>query len=285
MACFAAIQFPGLNPIAFHLGPVGVRWYGLAYLAGFAVAYAWLLRMSRRGSLHLSAEDLSNLIPWLIFGVLFGGRLGWWLFYHHNINEREPSYEPVAIWHGGMSFHGGLLGVAFVLVVWSRLYRLELWNLADCAALVTPVGLFFGRIANFVNAELVGRITDLPWGVIFPGESVPRHPSQLYEALLEGPVLLASLWVSRRLRSHHPGQLGSLFVIYYGLIRFVVEFTRQPDAQLGFIAFGWLTMGQILSTALVFLGVLLFVRRSHAVAVPANAALGPLPARHREPLR
>lgn len=255
---FAAIHYPHLDPVALRLGPVAIRWYGLAYLLGFIAAYAALRIMIRRGLLRLSPDLLGDLVSWLAAGVLVGGRLGWWLFYHRAQGASEPWYEPIAIWHGGMSFHGGLIGVFLALAIWSRVRQVSLWNLADSAALVTPIGLFFGRIANFINAELVGRPTNVPWGIIFPGDRVPRHPSQLYEALLEGPLLLFILWAVRHRLRPREGRIAALFLILYGLFRFAVEFTRQPDPQLGFIAFGWLTMGQILSILLAVTGVVIW---------------------------
>jgi phosphatidylglycerol:prolipoprotein diacylglycerol transferase len=165
------------------------------------------------------------------------------------------------MWHGGMSFHGGLIGVMIALVVWCRRHRLPFWNVADCLALVTPIGLFLGRIANFINGELVGRPTSLAWGVIFPGEDLPRHPSQIYEALLEGPLLLVILWFISTKYRPRDGQIAAAFLILYGVARFAVEFTRQPDPQIGFVAFGWLTMGQILSAIIIVLGTILFYFR------------------------
>lgn len=258
----AAIDFPPIDPVLFRLGPLAVRWYGIAYLLGFLLAYLALTRLVRRGDLRLSRERLSDLLAWLIAGVLLGGRLGWWLFYHRG--GPEPWYEPFAVWHGGMSFHGGLAGVAIALALWTWVNRAQFWNIADCLALVAPIGLFLGRIANFINAELVGRATDLPWGVVFPGESVPRHPSQFYEALLEGPLLAVVLWTLwGRERRPADGRTGAAFMVGYGVFRFLVEFTRQPDEQLGFVAGHWLTMGQLLSVALVFAGLALWwARRS-----------------------
>ena len=254
----ASIPYPHLDPAFFRMGPVAVRWYGMAYLAAFLLGYVGLKRMIQSGRLRLSAEQLSDLISWLVPGVLLGGRIGWWLFYHRNEGATEPWYEPLAIWHGGMSFHGGLGGVALALLVWAWRNHATLLNVADCVALVAPLGLFFGRIANFINAELVGRPTALPWGVVFPGQSFARHPSQLYEALLEGALLLIALWaIARRSRSRD-GVVAAMFLVLYGVLRFAVEFTRQPDEQLGFIAFGWLTMGQLLSLALSLVGVLLW---------------------------
>ena len=263
-----------------------MRWYGLAYLAGFLIAFISLRRLSRAGRLRLSVDDLGDLVGWLCVGVVVGGRLGWWLFYHRTEGAAEAWYEPIAIWHGGMSFHGGLIGVAAILLIWSWRRNAPFWNIADCAALVAPIGLFFGRIANFINAELVGRPTVAPWGVIFPGEMIARHPSQLYEAVLEGPLLLLVLWVIWRWRRPSDGRLAALFLIFYGTFRFAVEFTRQPDAQLGFIAFGWLTMGQLLSAVLVVLGSAIHgllaektshVRQADGVVYRSGAAGGTAP--------
>lgn len=273
MGFLAALRFPEIDPVALRLGPLAVRWYGIAYLLGFLAAYLALRTMIRRGMLRITESQLGDLLVWMVIGVMVGGRAGWWLFYHRAGEDPEPWYEPLAIWNGGMSFHGGLLGVAVVFAVWSRLRGASLWNLADCAALVTPFGLFFGRIANFINAELVGRPTSLPWGVIFPGESVARHPSQLYEALLEGPLLLIMLWSAWWLLRPREGRIAALFVMLYGIIRFGVEFTREPDPQLGFIAFGWLTMGQLLSGVIVLIGAILWWSRGRREGKPhADAA-------------
>ncbi len=255
----SAIPFPQLDPVFFRLGPIAVRWYGLAYLTGFAFAYWGLSRQIRSGRLRLTNANLSELVGWSVAGVIIGGRLGWWLFYHRSSGAFEPWYEPLAVWHGGMSFHGGLIGVILVTAIWAWRRQLPALHIADALALVTPVGLLFGRLANFINAELVGRPTEMPWGVIFPGELFARHPSQLYEALLEGPVLLLCLWWYSRWRqvesTKNAGRVAGAFLLLYGTFRFAVEFTRQPDEQLGYIAFGWLTMGQLLSAGLVLLGI------------------------------
>lgn len=264
----SAIEYPAIDPVILRLGPLAVRWYGLAYVAGLALGYFGLRRMARTGRLRLSQDQIADVLCWLAVGVLVGGRLGWWLFYHRSEGAAEPWYEPFALWHGGMSFHGGLSGVALALFAWSWRNRAPVLNIADCLALVAPIGLFFGRVANFINAELAGRPTDLPWAVVFPGESVARHPSQLYEAILEGPLLLLILWTASRRHRLREGQIAALFLILYGVFRFAVEFTRQPDEQLGFIAFGWLTMGQLLSAGLLLAGIAL------AVAVAARAWRG-----------
>jgi phosphatidylglycerol:prolipoprotein diacylglycerol transferase len=253
----ATIVYPQFDPVLVRFGPVAIRWYGLAYLLGFLTTYVMLLNFSRRGMLRIARQDVGDLISWLAIAVMVGGRFGWWFFYHR-AGGLEPWYEPIAIWHGGMSFHGGLIAVMIALLLWCRQRRAPFWNVADCLARVTPIALFLGRLANFINAELVGRPTSLPWGVIFPGEDFPRHPSQIYEALLEGPLLLVILWFIATKYRPRDGRIAAAFLILYGLARFAVEFTRQPDPQIGFIAFGWLTMGQALSAIIVVLGAILF---------------------------
>lgn len=254
----AYFNFPNISPVLFRLGPIAIRWYGMAYLAAFAAAYGALRWRIRQHRLDLTTVQLSDLLSWLVAGVIFGGRIGWWLAYYR-ASPSDSWYEPLAIWHGGMSFHGGLAGVIIATALWARRARVPLLDLTDNLAIVTPLGLFFGRLANFVNAELVGRPTSVPWGVIFPGETFPRHPSQLYEAILEGPVLLGVLRLVERLFGRR--NLSGAFLVTYGLIRFSAEFFREPDPQLGFIAFGWLTMGQILSLATVGVGIALIATR------------------------
>jgi phosphatidylglycerol---prolipoprotein diacylglyceryl transferase len=266
----ASIPFPQIDPIAFHVGPLAVRWYGLAYLLAFALGYFLLRRFSARGILRVETAKVADLVGVLMLGVMVGGRAGWWLLYREQ-GAGEAWYEPIAIWHGGMSFHGGVAGVAVALLLWSRLNRAHVRNVADCLALVVPIGLFFGRIANFINAELVGRPTEVPWGVIFPGDTVARHPSQIYEAILEGPLLMMVLWLARRGLKLRDGQLAALFLAGYGVIRFAVEYTRQPDEQLGFIALGWVTMGQALSALLVVFGVVLWVFARKQTHSPARS--------------
>lgn len=253
----ALIPYPQIDPVMVHIGPIRIRWYGMAYLTGFVLAYFVLGRLVKNGFLRISKDAMGDLVGWLALGVVAGGRTGWWIFYHKpDPNVIESWWEPIAIWHGGMSFHGGLCGVLLVLYIWCRYHRAPLLNIADCLALVTPIGLCLGRIANFINGELVGRETNVPWAMIFPGYSTPRHPSQLYESFLEGPVLMAVLWAIKGLKKNRiDGQIAAAFVVFYAIFRFLVEFTRQPDSQLGFIAFGWLTMGQLLSIAIGLAGV------------------------------
>lgn len=278
MPIWAYVHFPKFDPVMLPIGPIEIRWYGVAYLLGFICAYLLLVRMARRGWLRVKPDQVGDFVTWIAFGVFLGGRAGWWVFYHRPEGP-EPWYEPVAIWHGGMSFHGGLIGVAIAMYLWTRKNKASMPNLADASALVAPIGLFFGRIANFVNHELFGRATDMPWGVIFPTsssrypnfvyETFARHPSQLYEAFLEGPLLLAILWLAFLKRRPRDGGTALLFIIFYSIFRFLVEFTREPDEQLGYIAFGWLTMGQILSLAIAMIGAIVWfahVRRRRQAA-------------------
>jgi phosphatidylglycerol---prolipoprotein diacylglyceryl transferase len=260
----ALIPYPQIDPVMVHIGPIKIRWYGMAYLTGFVLAYFVLGRLIKNGALRISKDAMSDLVGWLALGVVAGGRTGWWLFYHKpDPTVIEPWWEPVAIWHGGMSFHGGLCGVLLILYIWSRIHRAPLLNIADCLALVTPIGLCLGRLANFINGELVGRETNVPWGMIFPGYTTPRHPSQIYESILEGPVLMSVLWTIKAVKKNRiDGQIAAAFVIFYAIFRFLVEFTREPDSQLGFIAFGWLTMGQLLSFAIGVAGVVWWVSLS-----------------------
>lgn len=244
-----------LNPVVFHLrGPLAVRWYGLAYLLGFLGGYLLLLRDSKRGSLRVPADDLSNLIVWLAFGGVFlGGRLGYVLFYAGDTFLRDPAFV-LRIWEGGMSSHGGMLGVLAVLLFYARRHNYPFWNLADHLAAAAPIGLFFGRIANFINGELWGRPSTVPWAVIFPqaGDPLPtpRHPSQLYEALGEGLLLFLALQLIRRTPwGRRDGAASAAFLVLYAAARITAEFFREPDST---VYFGWLTKGQLYSGFMIF---------------------------------
>jgi phosphatidylglycerol:prolipoprotein diacylglycerol transferase len=250
----AVVTFPSIDPIAFHIGSHTVRWYGLAYLLSFVLSYLFLRWMIREGTLRLPLHSLGELLGTLAIGLIVGGRVGWWLAYHRGGICLEPWYEPIAVWHGGMSMHGGMAGTLMATLVWSRVRHAAFGNLADCLVLVVPLGIFFVRIANLLNGELIGRVSHVPWAVVFPGEVYPRHPSQLYEALLAGPLLFAGLWLARRWLKLRAGHTAAIFFLSYGVLRFCLEFARNPDGQLGFIAFGWMTMGQILSLATIALG-------------------------------
>jgi phosphatidylglycerol:prolipoprotein diacylglycerol transferase len=281
--------FHNINPIAFSIGSFGVHWYGIMYLLGFLGA--WMLGESRRkqGRLPVSAEAFSDLSFYVMLGVILGGRIGYMLFY---VSLGWVVHDPLQlfrVWEGGMSFHGGLLGVLVAGWWWSRKNRIHFFDAVDFVAPLVPIGLGLGRLGNFIGGELWGRHTDAPWGMIFPRalealgksrdelyqmylagqlDNEARHPSQLYEFTLEGIVLFSVLWFySRKPRPRYA--VSGLFALLYGLFRFGVEFVREPDVQLGFIAFDWLTMGQILSLPLIAVGiVLLWLSRKSPTVAP-----------------
>jgi phosphatidylglycerol:prolipoprotein diacylglycerol transferase len=247
------LRYPDIDPVLIHLGPIQIRWYGTMYLLGFLIGYLLLKKQIREGIFGITVDQLGGLTTALILGVILGGRLGYVLFYDFSTYLHHP-LQVFALWKGGMSFHGGLLGTIVAGAVFCRREGLALLPVADRVSVVVPVGLGLGRIANFINNELVGRVTDVPWGMVFPGYGpLPRHPSQLYEATLEGAVLFTVLWLSRR-RLRAPGALLGLFLVLYATFRIGVEFVRQPDPQLGFLLFG-ATMGQILSAVMAACGV------------------------------
>lgn len=259
----AVLVFPALDPIAFRLGPLAVRWYGLAYLAGFVSAFLIMRWLVSRWKIALSEDDMLNIVLAAIIGVLLGGRLGYVLFYGGGAYLRNP-VEILAVWDGGMSFHGGLFGILVAGMVVARTMRIPWLTLCDLGAVGAPIGLFFGRVANFVNGELWGRVTTAPWGVVFPGAgALPRHPSQLYEALLEGLVTFLVLLLIATRRPQPPrGVIFGWMLTLYGVFRIVVEFFRQPDVQIGFLP-GGITMGQLLSLPVLVAGVTLVVWSSH----------------------
>jgi phosphatidylglycerol:prolipoprotein diacylglycerol transferase len=267
-----------IDPVAFRLGPLAIHWYGLMYLGGFLGA--WLLAEYRRrqGRLPVSRDALGDLAFYVMMGVIVGGRLGYMLFY---TDIHWIWTDPLAlfrVWDGGMSFHGGLLGVLAAGLWWSRRHQLHFFDTVDFVAPLVPIGLGLGRLGNFINGELWGKPGDVPWAMIFPNapDRLPRHPSQLYEMLLEGVVMFTVLWlVSLKPRPRY--LISGLFALMYGCFRFAVEFVRLPDPQLGYLAFGWLTMGQILSLPLIVVGLVLLVMsrkaptlRPYTVAMPAK---------------
>ena len=256
--------YHALDPVAFTLGPLVVRWYGIAYVLGFVLGGVVIWRTQRRWRLGLTADDLLSLVIGIALGVIVGARLGYCLFYGNGYYLAHPLHI-LMTFEGGMSFHGGLVGGILGGYVSCRVCRLSPRTMLDLGLMAAPLGLFFGRLANFVNGELWGKPTDLPWGVVFEtGGAVARHPSQLYEALLEGLVIFLVLQVLSRRRPAPPqGLVTGAFLVLYGTFRFLVEFVRVPDAQLGYLV-GFLTMGQLLSVPLVVVGVaelVLAVRR------------------------
>lgn len=269
-----AIPFPMIDPIAISLGPLDVRWYALAYIAGLLLGWVLARELTRRDHLWAGnrppaqGEELDDLLVHMAIGIIVGGRLGYVLFYNLPFYLDNPLDIP-KVWHGGMSFHGGMLGAIVAMAVFAWRRERSLLPVIDLVAAVAPIGLFFGRIANFVNGELWGRVTDVPWGVIFPeGGPAPRHPSQLYQATLEGLVLFALVMLAVRLGGlKRPGTVGGTFLAGYGMARIVGEFFREPDRQLGFLA-GGLTMGMALSIPMVIVG-LLVVAAARRRAEPA----------------
>lgn len=252
--------YQSLNPIAVTLGPFAIRWYGLAYLAGFVCAGLVMRALARRWRLDISGDDVVSVMIGIAFGVIVGARLFYVLFYGAGYYLAHP-LEVFATWDGGMSFHGGLVGAIAGGYIVSRSLHISFATICDLAACGAPVGLFFGRCANFINGELWGKETSLPWGVMFSdtgGGAVYRHPSQLYEALLEGVVLFIIMMVLSRKRPPRPqGTFIGTFLACYGVFRFLIEFVRLPDAQLGYLlGTDWLTMGQCLSAPLVLIGII-----------------------------
>ena len=245
-----------INPVLIKLGPFQVGWYGLMYVLGFIASYLLVRYQMKKKVFGISREEVDNLFVYLMLGLIIGGRLGYALFYDLPLYLKNP-LEIFAIWHGGMSFHGGLLGVLTVGIILCWRHKRSFWKIADLFIVTAPIGLGLGRIGNFINGELYGRATGVPWGMIFPkGGSLPRHPSQLYESALEGGVLLGILWIlkDKKLPS---GGLLAVFLFAYGIFRFFVEFFREPDPQLGFIL-GPLTLGQLLSSLMIISGTILF---------------------------
>lgn len=259
----AGLQFPEIDPIAFQIGPLVVRWYALAYIAAILAAWGWLLRLSKQPNSPYSAAFADDVITYATLGVIVGGRLGYALFYQPGYYLQNP-LEIFYVWRGGMAFHGGFIGAAVAILLIARKHRVGWERLADDVACIAPVGFLLGRLANFVNGELVGRVTDMPWGMVFPNsDGLARHPSQLYQAALEGLVLLALMMALRRTRLYErPGQLAGIFVIGYAMARIIGEIFREPDAHLGFFFQEWVpvTMGQILSAPLLLLGLWLIGR-------------------------
>ena len=289
------IAFPRIDPVIVQVGPLAVRWYGLMYLLGFAAAYflvrkqiaefpsgaataphdssSAVLKGGESGNTAQITEyqHLDGLMFYLVIGVIAGGRLGYVLFYNLSWFLEHP-LEIFATWHGGMSFHGGTLGALVAGYIYCRKFHLDFLLWADRFIVTAPVGLGLGRLGNFINGELYGRAADVPWAMVFPhGGNIPRHPSQLYEAALEGVLLFLILWPLRK-KSWPSGRKTALFLMCYSVCRVIVEFFREPDAQLGFIFSGWLTMGQLLSVCFMVAGIFLWVMAGRIESKPLNPA-------------
>ena len=251
-----------LDPIAFSIGPLAIRWYSLAYIAGILGGWWLMIKLSERAKSQFTPSLISDFIAYAVVGIILGARLGYILFYNPHFYFTHPT-EIIALWHGGMSFHGGLLGVITAALIFAKVKKINFFAMTDLLALVAPLGLMLGRIANFINGELYGKVApDLPWAVSFSaGGGLPRHPSQLYEAALEGllPLLVfIALWLFVPFVSKHKGFISGVFLAWYALARSAVELVRVPDSQLGYFL-GHITMGQILCLPLLIAGLLIIV--------------------------
>lgn len=259
------LQLPNIDPVIVQLGPFALRWYGVMYLIGFLIGFLVIRHLAEKRQLPLNRDGQSDLLFYCVLGVILGGRLGYVLFYNAGYYLQHP-LQIFSVWEGGMSFHGGLLGVVVAAVLFSWRRKLPVLLLGDILVTASALGLGLGRIGNFINGELWGRVTSVPWGMVFPAAGPePRHPSQLYEAMLEGLVLFIVLWWLHRRKAPHGVPFFSFFLLY-GSFRFLIEFFRQPDAHLGFLWAG-ATMGQILCLPMILVGiggVLLCRRRGHA---------------------
>jgi len=255
------LSYPNIDPVIFGIGPLKVRWYGLMYVLGFTASYFLVLHQIKKFNFKDLATHFENLNFVLIVSLILGGRLGYVLIYNLPYYLRHPA-EILATWRGGMSFHGALFAVIIGGVMFCKKNKLPFWRTADIYVVTVPIGLGLGRLGNFINAELFGRVTTMPWGMVFPGGGPqPRHPSQLYEFFLEGVVLFVLLWKLKN-RPHPDGIVLAYFLIFYGMFRSVIELFRQPDPQIGFLL-GSLTMGQLLSFLMILAGVMIiFWRRT-----------------------
>jgi phosphatidylglycerol:prolipoprotein diacylglycerol transferase len=277
---FALIPFPDIDPVAFSLGPLAVHWYGLAYVAGILLGWLYARRLASNAGLWKNNQSpithahLDDFLVWVAAGIVLGGRIGYILFYDLPSVMADP-IRAIEIWNGGMSFHGGFLGATLAIILFARRNGIPVWSMLDVIAAVVPIGLFFGRIANFINGELWGRLSSMPWAVVFPtGGPFARHPSQLYEAGLEGIVLLLvlALLIFRFRVLKTPGLVSGTFVIGYAFCRIFVEFFREPDKQLGYLlGTNWLTMGMILSTPMILIGIGAILRARSAASSPVKA--------------
>lgn len=248
------IAFPDIDPIIFQVGILKISWYSLSYVVGILLSWWYIKSLNQ-----FSAKIIDDLITYIIIGIIVGGRLGYVLFYDLNYNLEHPS-NIIKTWNGGMSFHGGLIGVIIATWIFAKIHGISFLAIMDLCAIAAPIGLFFGRIANFINAELYGRVTDVPWAVIFPEERAPRHPSQLYESALEGALLFIIMYfaVRRTNAIKYKGMLSGIFLLLYALFREFIENYREPDAHLGFI-FAHITMGQLLSAPMIIAGISLIL--------------------------
>jgi phosphatidylglycerol:prolipoprotein diacylglycerol transferase len=257
---FPVIVFPTIDPIAVEIGPLAVRWYALAYIAGILLGWKYAAHLAARLPKPIAPKIFDDFVIWATLGIILGGRLGYVIFYQPTYFANNPA-EILMVWRGGMAFHGGLIGMVAATWLFSQRHQISFLGLADAICAAAPIGLFFGRVANFINGELWGRVSDVPWAMVFPhADAAPRHPSQLYQAALEGLLLLILLAIAARMPAlrHRPGVLAGLFFAGYGIARSCAEIFREPDAHVGFL-FAGITMGQLLSVPMILFGVGLVV--------------------------
>ena len=254
---------PSIDPIIFSLGFIDIRWYSLAYISTFLIGLFLIKFFNNQNNSKISNKHIEDFLIWSILGVIIGGRLGYVLFYQFEIFINNPFYL-IYIWQGGMSFHGGLIGMTFSIFLFSKKNSISFYYLADLVSLVAPIGLFLGRIANYINIELIGRVTEFPLAIRYPTiDNLTRHPSQLYEALLEGIILfIILLFIFFYLSSKKKdGYLSSIFLIFYSIFRFAIEFLREPDDHIGLI-YEFFTLGQILCIPIILFGIILFIKKN-----------------------
>ena len=254
---------PSIDPVIFSLGPIDIRWYSLSYILAFLIGSYLIKYLNNPKVTNINIKHIDNFFIWAVIGVIIGGRTGYVIFYQFKYFITNPIYI-FYIWEGGMSFHGGLIGMILSMITFSKIYEIEFFALSDLISVAAPIGLFFGRIANFINVELIGKLTNFPLAIIYPTiDNLPRHPSQLYEAFLEGILLFIIVFLiytkKKNIKKH--GYVSCIFLIIYGIFRFIIEFLREPDQHLG-LFFNLLSMGQILCIPLIFFG-LLILRRSN----------------------
>ena len=253
---------PSINPVVMSLGFIDIRWYSLAYIFAFILGSVIIKRLNSDSYRLISDDKIDKFFIWAIIGVILGGRIGYVLFYQTNLFFTKPTYI-LEIWNGGMSFHGGLIGMIFSIYLFSLKYKIQFFYLSDLVSLVAPIGLFLGRISNFINTELYGRVTDFPLAIIYPlVDNNPRHPSQLYEAFFEGIILFLILlfYFSKKPKKYIIGTISGLFLIFYSIFRFLIEYLREPDYHLGLI-FYYFSMGQLLCIPFLLAGLLIVARK------------------------